>query len=57
VTWTNEDSAPHSAVFEGCETAQLSQGDSGSLVFNEPGTYDYVCGVHPTMTATLEVTE
>jgi plastocyanin len=57
VGWTNNDSAPHSAVFgdAGCETDTLAQGASGALVFNEPGTYEYVCGIHPNMKGTLEV--
>ena len=57
VQWTNDDSAPHSAVFgdAGCGTDTLANGDSGALVFNEPGTYAYVCGIHPAMKGTLEV--
>ena len=57
VGWTNDDSAPHSAVFgdAGCGTDTLATGDSGALVFNEPGTYEYVCGIHPAMKGTLEV--
>ena len=57
VAWTNDDSAPHSAVFgdAGCGTDTLATGDSGALVFNEPGTYEYVCGIHPAMKGTLEV--
>jgi plastocyanin len=57
VGWTNSDSAPHSAVFgdAGCGTDTLASGDAGALVFNEAGTYEYVCGIHPAMTGTLEV--
>jgi plastocyanin len=57
ITWTNEDSQPHSAVVgdAGCETETLAQGDAGSLVFNAPGTYSYVCGIHPAMTGTIEI--
>ena len=57
VGWTNNDSAPHSAVFgdAGCGTETLANGDSGALVFNEAGTYEYVCGIHPQMKGTLEV--
>ena len=57
VEWTNNDSAPHSAVFDdaGCGTDALANGDAGALVFNEPGTYEYVCGIHPAMKGTLEV--
>jgi plastocyanin len=56
VGWTNEDSAPHSAIFEdGCGTETLATGDSGALVFNEAGTHNYVCGIHPQMKGTVEV--
>jgi plastocyanin len=58
VGWTNNDSAPHNAIFgAGCRTATLEQGDSASLVFTAPGTYGYACGIHPDMTATIEVSE
>jgi plastocyanin len=57
VSWTNNDSQTHSAAFDSCSTERLDNGASGALVFTEPGTYDYVCGIHPSMTATLEVTE
>jgi plastocyanin len=58
IGWTNEDSAPHSVVVgSDCRTGNLQQGMTGALVFTEPGTYDYVCGIHPNMTATIEVGE
>ncbi|HII53762.1 hypothetical protein AUJ13_03985 [Candidatus Micrarchaeota archaeon CG1_02_49_24] len=55
VTWTNEDSAPHSikpesevsGVFDNSGT--LGTGGSYSFVFANPGTYEYSCGTHPTM--------
>jgi plastocyanin len=57
VEWTNNDSAPHSAVIDGasCATETLAGGQSGALVFNEPGTYNYVCGIHAQMKGTVEV--
>jgi plastocyanin len=57
VGWTNDDTAPHSAVSDegGCETEVLQPGEAGALVFDEPGTYAYYCGVHPEMTGTVEV--
>lgn len=57
VNWTNNDSQAHSAAFEGCSTERLDNGASGALVFTQAGTYNYVCGIHPSMKATLEVTE
>jgi plastocyanin len=51
VTWSNKDSAPHSATLDNgaCDTDPIAQGSSASLVFNTPGTYTYHCKVHPTL--------
>ncbi len=46
VTWTNRDSAQHSARFPGMGTPILSQGQSGSLMFTAAGTFNYDCAVH-----------
>ena len=58
VTWTNGDSAPHTATLDdgSCGTEQLSQGQSGSLTFGTAGTYPFHCAVHPDMKGTVEVT-
>ena len=50
VSWTNGDSAPHSATLDdgSCSTETIAQGASGALVFNKAGTYTYHCKVHPT---------
>lgn len=57
VAWKNEDRAPHDATADGdaWETGRLRKGDSDSLTFDEPGTYDYLCTVHPSMKARLTV--
>src|SRR5207237_1173288 len=47
VTWTNRDSAQHSAFFnDGFKTPALSQGQSASLLFSTAGTFSYICGIH-----------
>jgi plastocyanin len=46
VTWTNRDSAQHSARFTGMGTPILSQGQRGSLTFTTAGTFNYDCAVH-----------
>ncbi|MBS3147412.1 cupredoxin family copper-binding protein [Candidatus Woesearchaeota archaeon] len=60
VTWTNSDSAPHTATSTSgptsFDTGRLDQGQSKTLQFNTPGTYQYQCGFHPSMTATVIVT-
>lgn len=60
VVWTNMDSTAHTVQFPagtGIPTSpELGQGDTYSVTFTEPGTYDYICGIHPaTMKATLVV--
>src|SRR5262245_54891283 len=50
ITWTNQDSVPHSATLDNgaCDTDSINNGASASLVFNTAGTYTYHCKVHPT---------
>ncbi len=57
VRWTNKDSAPHTATSgKGAfESGNLAQGQSFSFKFTQAGTYDYVCKIHPNMTATIIV--
>lgn len=58
VTWTNDDSAPHTATVtsaETCTTANLASGTSGSIVFMVAGSYDYFCKIHPNMKGKVEV--
>jgi plastocyanin len=58
VTWTNNDSAPHTVTSDdgAFDSGDLAQGDSVSLTFNEPGTYTYHCTYHPNMVGTIIVT-
>lgn len=48
VTWTNRDSALHSVLFlTGLgQTENFGLGQSSSLRFITPGTYQYICGLH-----------
>jgi plastocyanin len=57
LTWINRDAAPHDATHEAGDwgTGLLSQGESATLTFEAPGTYRYICTIHPDMTATLTV--
>ncbi|CAN5587584.1 hypothetical protein BH24ACT5_BH24ACT5_27570 [soil metagenome] len=58
VTWTNNDSAAHTAsASDGSwDTGNIDPGASASVTFDTPGTYEYVCAYHPNMTATIVVT-
>jgi plastocyanin len=58
VVWTNADSTEHSVVSVGgkFQTSEpLGQGDVYAFVFTTPGTYQYFCGFHNSMTGTVVV--
>ena len=57
VTWTNQDSVPHSVTFNNGmkDSGLLNQGQSFSYTFTTPGTYPYYCTVHPSMVGTVNV--
>jgi plastocyanin len=56
VTWTNSDSAPHTATDSGnFDTGTLNRGESGSATFDEAGTFSYICTIHPSMEGTVRV--
>ncbi len=58
ITWTNNDSAQHTATVKSdptCTTETLANGATGSIVFNTAGSYEFFCKIHPTMTGTIEV--
>lgn len=60
VAWTNADASTHTATTTdgGCDTKSIAKGATVSLVFPEPGTYEYHCAIHATMpTAIVEVTD
>ena len=46
VTWKNEDNFTHTVEVEGQGDHKVGRGDSVSLTFEKPGTYDYVCTLH-----------
>jgi plastocyanin len=57
VTWVNRDDVPHTVVStEGKFKSQaLDTDEKFSFVFNDPGTYEYYCSLHPKMTAKVIV--
>jgi plastocyanin len=58
VTWTNEDSAPHTISSDkgDWDSGRLAQGGTYTHKFDQAGTYAYHCAVHPSMTGTVVVT-
>jgi plastocyanin len=58
VTWTNNDSVGHDVTgdsFSSGEPGGLAGGDTFERTFEEAGTFDYVCTVHPGMEGTVVV--
>ena len=57
LTWTNRDSAPHSATDTGgtWDTGVLAKDESATLTFASAGTFDYFCSLHPDMKARVVV--
>ncbi len=55
VKWTNEDSAPHTIKSEAFTSGNLGKGESFEFKFDSAGTYDYICGIHPSMKGRIVV--
>ena len=57
VTWQNLDEEPHTirSVDEQVKTGALDQNERYSFRFDQPGTYKYVCSIHPSMVGTIVV--
>lgn len=58
VIWTNHDATPHtvtstSSIFD---SGVMDEGENFSYTFQDPGTYDYYCMVHPYMKARVIAT-
>jgi plastocyanin len=55
VTWTNNDSAPHQIKSVFFNSTELKTGQSFSVTFNNPGTFDYTCALSPALTGKVIV--
>ena len=51
VTWVNHDDMPHSIVCPALKlhSHALDTDDKFAYKFEQAGTYDYLCGIHPHM--------
>jgi plastocyanin len=60
VTWTNDDTAPHTVTVQSgpvtFSSPTLQKGDTYTFTFTKAGTYTYYCAVHPSMVAKVVVT-
>jgi plastocyanin len=59
VTWTHEGQVPHTATAaDGAfDSGIFGAGESWSQSFDEPGSYEYVCSLHPEMRGVVHVNE
>jgi plastocyanin len=57
VRWKNLDGEPHTvrSVDTSFRSNPLDQNDSFTFKFDKPGTYRYVCSIHPQMVGTVIV--
>ncbi|MGH3928628.1 MAG: plastocyanin/azurin family copper-binding protein [Pseudonocardiaceae bacterium] len=57
VTWKFEDSAPHDVLAddESFRSPLLNDGETYQFTFTKPGSYPYICSVHPRMMGTVTV--
>jgi len=58
VTWKNDDSATH-RIKSGdgsFDSKDLKNGDSFDHTFDTAGSFDYICGIHPSMKGKITVT-
>jgi len=57
VRWTNMDSDEHTVTDSTFESDTLEEGDTYEFTFTEPGTFEYICSIHPEMEGTVTVTD
>ncbi len=57
VSWTNKDDEPHTVVSDTglFRSGALDTGESFSFKFDKPGTYRFICSIHPRMVGTIIV--
>ena len=58
VTWTNDDSVDHDVTadsFSSGDPGGMAPGETFDHAFEEAGTFDYVCTVHPGMDGSVTV--
>jgi plastocyanin len=60
VTWISHDEEPHNILSIGApgqprlfRSQAMTEGEKYTFVFDKPGTYNYICSVHPHMQGTI----
>jgi len=57
IIWTNEDSTIHKIASDTFNSGNLNQGNTYQFQFNNTGTYNYHCAIHPSMTGQIIVVD
>src|SRR5919198_577702 len=61
VLWTNKDSDPHTVTSKNnagpLKSPVMKTGDTYRYTFDTAGTFEYLCTIHPFMTASVVVTQ
>lgn len=60
ITWTNQDDTKHNIAYDsgtlmGQEGPLFGRGETYTMTFDQPGTYNYHCRPHPYMKGTVIV--
>jgi plastocyanin len=55
VRWTNMDSTDHTVTGSTFNSGIIHTGQSYEFRFTTPGSYSYVCSIHPSMKGTVTV--
>ena len=58
VNWTNSDGTTHTVTFDNeiiADSGNIPDGGRYSVTFDQPGTYNYHCTIHPGMTGQIIV--
>jgi len=56
VTWTNKQDIAHTVTADGgAFDHQMPPGATFSFLFDKAGSFPYHCTIHPSMTATIQV--
>ena len=60
INWINTDDSPHQVTVQASSELRspvLLKGQSVQFAFKDAGNYEYICGLHPAMKGTIEVTK
>ena len=55
VVWTHNESTVHNIKSADFSSPSMKKGETFSFTFDKAGTYDYSCGIHPSMTGRIIV--